>query len=198
MISAILFVIAAGCIFLAAIVGMLAQTYIYFLSGGRALARDGLPRGSVAPTWALTDTAGKMVCSPPVNNPLQLIVFTDHSLKSFPSLAAGLRTLLITDRQLEIVVLMRRPSDLAKRVLQLLDLSELPVLTGSSKLYGKYNVRVIPFGIFVDLDGRVRASSLINDAWQIDKLWQLASVVPGADELRVGKRGHRRLAGAGV
>jgi hypothetical protein len=50
------------------------------------------------------------------------------------------------------------------------------VVTGSPALYARYNVRVGPFLIFVDRDGLVRASSLVNYSWQVAKLYQLASL----------------------
>ena len=50
------------------------------------------------------------------------------------------------------------------------------MIAGSPSLYGRYNVRVTPFLIFVDPDGRVRGSSLVNHRWQLMKLWQLARV----------------------
>ncbi|MGH3305585.1 MAG: hypothetical protein ACRDOK_28750, partial [Streptosporangiaceae bacterium] len=59
------------------------------MSGSEAIERDGMYRGMPAPTWSLSDSSGSIVRSPP-SRPLQMLVFTDHSLKSFPSLAAGL------------------------------------------------------------------------------------------------------------
>jgi hypothetical protein len=58
----------------------------------------------------------------------------------------------------------------------------LPVLAGSPGLYEKYNVRVMPFVIFVDSDGLVRGSSLVNHDWQLVKLRQVAAIPPGDDE----------------
>ena len=69
-----------------------------------------------APVWSLMDSTGKVVRSPP-RNPLQLIMFTDHSLKSFPSVVDGLREVMAQER-LEIVVLTRRRNELAEPVLR--------------------------------------------------------------------------------
>jgi hypothetical protein len=189
-----LFVAITAVMCLAVVLAILAMTYVYYLSGSRAIADDGMVRGAVAPTWSLAASSGKVVSSPPDKHPLQLIVFGDHSLKSFPSVVEGLCHLLAAARQLEIVILMRRPNDLTVPLLQLLGLGEIPVVTGSSSLYGRYNVRVMPFVIFVDSDGRVRGSSLVNHAWQLEKLWELSNVAPRAEEDPPVSR-RRRLIG---
>src|ERR1700683_2078001 len=129
------------------------------LSGSGALERDGIARGRRAPAWVLADRDGNEHRSPPPAGSLQLILFSDHSLKSFPSVADGLRE-LSGGPGLEIVVMTRGASERAASTLEQLGLGSLVVLTGSPKLYGQYNVRVMPFAIFVGSDGLVRASSL--------------------------------------
>ena len=109
-------------------------------------------------------------------------MFSDHSLKSFPSVADGLREAMTQAARLEIVVLLRGRNEIAEPVLRTLGLGGIPVLTGSPALYGRYNVRVIPFAILVDSAGRVRASSLVNHAWQITKLLQIANLAPEPGE----------------
>jgi len=152
------------------------------LSGSDALERDGLARGQLAPAWSLPGADGVAVASPPQSpsRPLQLIVFADHSLKSFPSVVAGLRDLRAGHAghggDLEIVILTRGSAEHARPLLRELGLGGIAVLNGSSALYGKYNVRVMPFAIFVDAAGRVKASSLVNHDWQLAKLRQVAAI----------------------
>jgi hypothetical protein len=198
MISAMLFVFAAGVLCIAVVLAVIAVTHLYYLTTSRAIMDDGMFRGAVAPTWALADSSGVVVRSPPASKPFQLVVFTDHSLKSFPPVAQGLLDLLRTAPELEIVILMRHPSDIAGPVFRVLGLGEIPVLIGSSALYGRYNVRVMPFVIFVDSEGRVRASSLVNSARQVERLWRLANVALGPAEVQVAGRQGRRPAQAGV
>ena len=124
-------------------------------------------------------------------------MFTDHSLKAFPSVVDGLREVMAPER-LEIVVLTRRRNELAEPVLRSIGLDGISVLTGSLSLYAAYNVRVTPFAIFVDSAGRVRASSLVNEAWQVTKLLQLADLPLGPEDLAPRDRFWRRTAGAGV
>jgi hypothetical protein len=203
MTAAILFVVIAAILCAAAVLALLGVGQLA-LSGVGAIERDGLARGRLAPHWALVDSAGDMHRSPP-DSPLQLIVFTDHSLKSFPSVAAGLRALSgdqaasAGQDDLEIVILLRGPSEIAEPVLSQLGLGSIPVLTGSPARYADYNVRVIPFAIFVDSSGRVRASSLVNHDWQLAKLRQIAAVPLEAADLAAA-RGRRAAVGtpAGV
>jgi hypothetical protein len=158
----------------AAALGLLGIAHVR-LSGPEAIERDGLATGKRAPQWSLADSAGIVHTSPPAL-PLQLVVFADHSLKSFPSVAEGLRDLLADGEPLEVVLLLRQPSPVAGPVLRELGLGGVAVLTGTPALYASYNVRVGPFLMFVDSAGLVRASSLVNYSWQVAKLRQLAGL----------------------
>jgi hypothetical protein len=173
------FVVIATILMVAAMLALLRVAHL-MLSGADAIERDGLARGQRAPSWSLADAAGAAHASPPVR-PLQLIVFADHSLKSFPSVVGGLRALL-ADSDLEIVILTRGPAEPASLALAELGLAEVPVLAGSPRLYANYNVRVMPFVIFVDSAGLVRGSSLVNHDWQLIKLRQVAAISPADDE----------------
>jgi hypothetical protein len=154
------------------------------LSGADAIERDGLARGQRAPCWSLADSRGAVRTSPP-GSQLQLIVFADHSLKSFPSVVAGLRELSHRG-DVEIVILTRGRREGADALIGQLGLGRIAVLAGSAALYGRYNVRVMPFAIFVDSAGLVRASSLVNHDWQIAKLHQVADIPLEPGERRGG------------
>jgi hypothetical protein len=191
-----LFVAVATLLCVAAAAAILGTAHVY-LTGPEAIEHDGLPRGGPAPRWTLAGSSGAVCQSPPAG-PLQLVVFGDHSLKSFPSVLDGLRDLRDRDPDLEIVVLLRQRNELAEPLLQLLGLDGVPVLTGSPALYADYNVRVGPFAIFVDSAGLVRSSSLVNHDWQIAKLRQVADLPveppPPAGRRRLGRRQFRPTA----
>lgn len=165
------FIVIAMILCVAAVFGVLGVGQIA-LSGASAIERDGLARGQRAPRWSL---------SPPASG-LQLIMFADHSLKSFPSVIAGLRE-LSDDDDVEIVVLTRGERESAETLFSQLGLDRIGVVAGSAAIYGRYNVRVMPFAIFVDPAGLVRASSLINHDWQLAKLRQVAAIPLDADDL---------------
>jgi hypothetical protein len=206
MIIAVAFVTLAVALCVAAVLVVLGTAQAR-LSGPEAFERDGLARGRPAPRWSLADSSGAIRTSPPVR-PLQLVVFADHSLKSFPSVVDGLRDLIAAaDPDLEVVVLLRQRNDLAEPLLRMLltrpappagsavpqtpSLDDVPVLAGTPALYAAYNVRVGPFAIFVDQAGRVRASSLVNYDWQLAKLRQLAGLA--IDPAETARRSRRTL-----
>jgi len=135
--------------------------------------RDGLAAGEHAPGWSLSDSAALVHTSPPAL-PLQLVVLADHSLRSFPSVADGLRDLAIDGTQTEVVLLLREPSPMAQTVLAEFGLYAIAVLQGSPELYAAYNVRTGPYLIFVDSAGVVRASGLVNHSWQVARLRKIA------------------------
>ncbi len=119
--------------------------------------------------------------SPPAC-PLQLVMFADHSLKSFPSVVAGLRALRARDPTLEIVLLTRGPAagrggacspslawpacpcSAARR-------RSTPTTTSGSCRSRSSS----------DSAGVVRASSLVNHDWQLAKLRQVAAIPVEAD-----------------
>jgi len=169
---AIAFTVCGAVGFLAAVLAFLGIGHVR-LAGAAAIERDGLATGTPAPAWSLRDSTGVVHTSPPLL-PLQLVVFADHSLKSFPSVAEGLRDLLASGEPVEVVLLLKQPNPVAEPVLAELGLGAVSVLQGSPALYADYNVRVGPFLIFVDSAGLVRSSSLVNHAWQVAKLHQLA------------------------
>ena len=175
MIAAVAFTAAAAVLCVAAVLAILGVAQAR-MSGSEALQRDGLAPGTRAPRWSLRDQDGNERTSPPAGRLLQLVVFADHSLKSFPSVVDGLRELIAADGDVEIVLLLRQPNAVAAPLLSELGLAGIGVLTGSPALYARYNVRVGPFLIFVDSAGLVRASSLVNYAWQVAKLRELAGL----------------------
>src|SRR6516162_2909337 len=91
LISAISFLAVGTILCVAAVIAVFATVEVYYLSGSRAITEDGLRRGSYAPRWSIADSSGRLTHSPPRAHSLQVIVFSDHSLKSFPSAADGLR-----------------------------------------------------------------------------------------------------------
>jgi hypothetical protein len=173
-IAAVVFTVCAALLCVAAVLALLGVAHLR-LSAPESIERDGMVTGMQAPRWHLRDSAGVLHSSPPAG-PLQLIVFADHSIKSFTPVLEGLRELLATDPATEVVLLLRQPNPIAEPLLAELGLAGMTVLTGSPALYADYNVRVGPFLIFVDSAGLVRGSSLVNYDWQVTKLRQLAGL----------------------
>jgi len=173
MVLGTLFVTVAALLCLLTLLAIFPITEIY-MAHRATLERDGLAHGVRVPRWQLPDSSGRTIQSPPVL-PFQLVMFTDHSLVSWPSVADGLRQLL-TEPDLQIIILLDRPNEVAGPVLTSLGLQDIPAVIGSRALWARYNVRVAPFAIFVDHEGHARASSLVNHDWQLDKLWRIAQL----------------------
>jgi hypothetical protein len=173
-IAGVTFVIIAALLFVIGCLALLGITHVY-LSGSDAIERDGMRRGTKAPSWVLPDSSGITRKSPSAEA-MQLIVFADNSLKSFPSVVEGIRELMEAAPNLEIIILLRKPNPRALPILRHLGLENISVVTGSDVLYGRYNVRVMPFLIFVGSTGRVLASSLVNHSWQVLKLYRISTL----------------------
>jgi hypothetical protein len=171
--AALAFVVIAGILCILTALAIFPITALY-MARREALERDGLALGVRVPRWTLSDSAGRTYHSKPARG-FQLVMFTDHSLLSWESVADGLRNLK-AEPNLEIVFLLDRRNEIAERVFAFLELGEVPVLVGSRALWARYNVRVAPFAIFVDDQGHARASSLVNHDWQLAKLWQIAQL----------------------
>lgn len=154
------------------------------------VSRDGLLPGTSAPRWTLSTTTGRILDSPATEK-YQFILFSGQSLWRFPSVVEGIQTVQAeAGDDLEIVLLLRRPDEAIGPVLDELGLGTLTVVMGTPELYGKYNVRVTPFGIFIDRAGRVRCGSLVNFGWQIETLWRMATTTEEVDR---GLGGLQRL-----
>lgn len=176
MVYALTFTVISFLLCAAAVLAVFGIIHTY-MSGPDAVERDGMLPGSAAPSWSIADSAGRVHQSPSASG-LQLIIFGNHALKAFPSLLEGLRELSELDPALDILVLSDSYSSLTEPFFKLVGLGNLAIITGSRSLYGRYNVRVSPFIILVDSDGRVRASSLVNHGWQIMTLYKIACLEP--------------------
>lgn len=146
-----------------------------------AIRRDGLNVGMKAPAWSFPSVRQKLtVHSPPLPHEApQVLLFVDHSLKSFPSLIKGLLELRAeTDETVDAIFLVKGPTEIAKRTFDVLGLSDIPIVAASDSLYSAYNVRVMPFAIVVNSTGTIRGSSLVNHDWQIRILANIARIDP--------------------
>lgn len=198
MLDGILFVIAAFAMCVACVFAVLSITDVE-MAGSQAIKRDGMRAGARAPNWELADSTGVIRKSPP-KLPLQLLIFAGHSLRSFPSVVQGLQNVLAETTDVEFVVVLSHQNEIAPPLLDLLGLGAIPVVTGSRSLYGRYNVRVSPWLMFVDSAGRVRSSSLVNEDWQVARLHQIARLpLESADAHAQGRsRSGRRASSVKV
>ena len=85
----VFFTVIGFLLCVAAVLAVFGIIHVY-MSGSDAIERDGMLPGSLAPSWSIADSAGRVHQSPPTSG-LQLIIFGNHSLKAFPSLLDGLQ-----------------------------------------------------------------------------------------------------------
>jgi len=110
----------------------------------------------------------------------QVLVFSDHSLKEFPGLAVGLADLRANDADVEVLMLVRRDSEIkieaAQAVLDAFEL-DIPIMPVDERTYWRYNIRVLPLVLIVDPVGVVGACGLVNDPTHLMAMWKYAKAV---------------------
>jgi hypothetical protein len=136
------------------------------------LAREGLTLGKKAPSWMLPDTTG-MLRSTPAYDRWQFLIFTDHSLISFPDLLHGMHHLSQASKDVEILVLARGGKEHCETIIRELKL-HIPVIPVDQAFYDRYHVRVMPFTTLLDPNGIIRWVGLVNTEDQLFLGWQMA------------------------
>jgi hypothetical protein len=140
------------------------------LTSSLGIHRDGLNPGSDAPAWSLSDNDGWLRRSPHGKR-WQLLLFANHALQSFASVAEGLRALARSQPNVEILVMCQGRTDVTLATTQALGL-QVPVISVDQSFYDRYRVRVMPFGYVIDPEGIVRSVGLVNAADGVVNLWQ--------------------------
>mgnify|MGYP001271790443 CR=1 FL=1 len=149
----------------------LVRTGFARLESSVGLWKDGLAVGKNAPPWTLTDTAGKLQRIPSHHH-WQLLLFTDHSLMSFPSVLVGINHLVDFAHDLEVLVLISQDRKFCQSIARELRLLA-PVVPVDQTFYQRYGVRVMPFVTLLDPNGIVRWVGLINTEAQLFHTWKM-------------------------
>lgn len=156
------------------------------------ILRDGLPLGARAPRWTIRDDRGRLR-KVPSGESWQLLVFGDHSLEAFPDLVSGIKRLTEDEPSLEVLVLHSAhpaEAEMTAEALRLLE-TDLPLVKADDRLRSSYNVRVLPFLIFLDAAGRARGRGLVNSDAAVQALWREAYASRLANDRRTARRGTR-------
>lgn len=149
------------------------------LNSSAGIVNDGLDPGVRAPTWHAVDITGNTRPSPN-RSCWQLLLFADHCLKDFPDTVAGIRALEAAQSEsLEILILIRRQPDLARAVMDSLEIGS-SIVPVTDQTYQQYNVRVMPFAVFVDNTGTIRNSGLVSTRGTLESMRALAKAIPDA------------------
>jgi hypothetical protein len=137
--------------------------------------RDGLRAGRLAPAMRATDSRGRPTSIP--SGRWMALVFSDHSLKEFPGLMAGIKS--IQDLGVEVVVVTKLLPDSIGRLIALIP-ATTQIVSVSDEFYWSYNVRAMPFVTFVDPRGYIRSSGIVNYEDTLHRMWRESL---SADEL---------------
>jgi hypothetical protein len=133
------------------------------------ILRDGLPAGTAAPRWDLRDVAGVTRRSPAQT--WQLLLFIDYSLVEFPETVRAFAEFARETSEVEVLALSERPADPSQLVFHKYGLT-CPVMQVDHYLYHRYNVSKLPFAIFIDRDGVVRARGLVTLKQTLQARWK--------------------------
>jgi hypothetical protein len=90
------------------------------------LEHEGLKLGQNAPTWQHFDAEGNVFRSPSQRH-WQLLLFANHSLRSFPELVMGINQFARTFRDIEVLIVSRQDAASCLSTRQQLDL-HVPIL----------------------------------------------------------------------
>jgi hypothetical protein len=160
-----------GIILLAFMLMALLRIGIARLESAVGIAGDGLPLGAKAPRWTGTDLIGEERAIPGTRT-WQVLVFCDHSLASFPSLAMGLNDLAGTP-EVDVILVSRDERPLSEATARVLSVA-VPMLCCAASLYSAFRVRVQPFGFVVAPDGTIAWSGLVNTREQLHHVLRMA------------------------
>jgi hypothetical protein len=141
------------------------------LDSSAGIWRDGLPHGKAAPSWSLPDLAGHLRVTP-AGDHWQFLIFTNHSLVSFPDLITGIHHLAQAVQELEVLVLTRGDREYCESIVRGLNL-QVPVVPVDQVLYDRYRVRVMPFATLLDPQGITRWVGLVNTEAQLFHIWRM-------------------------
>jgi len=96
--------IAIEVVLIAMVALVLVATGVGQLEGSTGIRRDGVLAGQTAPHWSLPDITGHDRGTPH-GSVWQILLFTDHSLASYPGIVVGVNHLMRSVSSLEIIVL---------------------------------------------------------------------------------------------
>lgn len=142
------------------------------LNSSVGIARDGFPPGKAVPSWSLPDVERHLRITP-TGTHWQFLIFTDHSLVSFPELIVGMKSLVQQTDDLEVLILSRDDIEICKAIADGLE-QQIPVVPVDQTFYDRFRVRVIPFAFLLDPGGIVYWVGLAKTEAQLLHAWRMA------------------------
>jgi len=155
------------------------------LESSTGILRDGLSLEKKAPIWTLPDTTD-VLHSVPNGNRWQFLIFTDHSLASFPELLLGIDHFSNAIQEVEMLVLARSRKEDCEVIAHEMNLP-VPIVPVDQAFYDRYRVRIMPFATLLDPSGTTRWVGLVNTERQMFLTWEMARVRATYKELIAAK-----------
>jgi hypothetical protein len=167
-----IFTVLALALLLLGVIGLL-RIGALRLESNLGRLRDGLRVGKEAPRWRLRDLSG-LYQQVPAGHLWQLLLFADYSLLEFPEVPPAVRA-LCRDNGIEGMLVCKSNLEVTSKVAEILEFG-LPIVSVDDDFYWTHNVRVMPFVFFIDPDGIVRGSGIVNDEETLRGIWEFAQL----------------------
>ncbi len=183
MTQGLLFIAWAGVFMLLAILALI-RLAILRVESPLGRRGDGLPPGRPAPRWRMPDSTGA-VRQVPVGTGLQVLLFADHAIVEFPTLADGFRRLRLEADDLEALMISRADPEATAAACAAVGL-RLPIIAVDDRFYRRHNVWVVPHIMFLDRDGTVLVTGNVAEEAGLMNMWRHARLLAGAPADRAG------------
>ncbi|HET9849853.1 MAG TPA: TlpA disulfide reductase family protein [Candidatus Dormibacteraeota bacterium] len=131
--------------------------------------RDGLPLGEEAPPLSGVTSDGKNVQWSPLHGP-KVLLFGAPGCGPCAKILPYFNALQGLHRDLDMTVFVAGPAQNAEALMAKYDLSTRCIADDGSDAFGRFRVRVSPFGFVLGADGRIRSKGLCSDAVRFREL----------------------------
>ncbi|MGI9253209.1 MAG: TlpA family protein disulfide reductase, partial [Thermomicrobiales bacterium] len=138
--------------------------------------RDGLPVGSVAPAISGVTADGKDMGWDPKTNRNKVLLFAAPDCEPCATVMPYVNKLARSGANLDIAAIVPGPKIEAVRMRERYDSPFLTLAEDVSGAFGRFRVRVTPFGFVIGPDGRVLAKGLCGDPGRLRHLLNAAGL----------------------
>ena len=159
------------------------QLGIMYLGSAEGVSRDGLPKGTPAPDFTLTDQYGHQQRVAAYRGRPLLLIFGSAGCSPCRILMPQLDEWLPAHPEMGIIWLnMNSPEETLKYVSDVGATVPVVPTTPDDKIAERYRVRVTPFSFMIDENGVIRTKGLVNTKAGLDLYYKELRTGTTADE----------------
>ena len=159
------------------------QLGIMYLGSAEGVSRDGLPKGTPAPDFTLTDQYGHQQRVAAYRGRPLLLIFGSAGCSPCRILMPQLDEWLAAHPEMGIIWLnMNSPEETLKYVSDVGATVPVVPTTPDDKIAERYRVRVTPFSFMIDENGVIRTKGLVNTKAGLDLYYKELRTGTTADE----------------